>query len=174
MVIYPKLRNGASPGTLLVVKPGNGVSDLSAIFMEMIATFILVFIVFRIAAGVEEPRHKADETAEESQSVNMQKRYVWLKKMLAPVVIGFTLGFLALPSAYISGGAYNPARVLGGCVVGLNCSQIWIYFIGEFVGGALAGLFHFWVYELDYPKGEEPEDPYLAGEPAAQPAANQA
>lgn len=166
LVIYPDLPNGDSPGKLLVISPGQGVSNLSALFMEMIATFILVLIVFRIAVGVEEPRHKADETAEENRIVKRKKLLVWLKKVLAPLVIGFTLGYLALPSAYISGGAYNPARVLGGCVIGTDCSDIWIYFIGEFIGGALAGLFHFWVFEWDYPTEEPIEDPYLVDETA--------
>lgn len=167
LVIYPDLADGASSATLLVLRPGPDVSNVSAIFMEMITTFILVFVVFRVAAGVAEPRHIADESAEKNKLVKDEKRQVWMKKNFLPIAIGFTLGFLSFPSSFVSGGGYNPARALGGCVVGTDCSDIWIYFIGEFIGGALAGLVHFWLFEWPHSDEEEIEDPYLEGEPAA-------
>lgn len=161
MVIYPDLADGASPGTLLVINPGAG--NLAAIFMEMICTFILVTVVFRTAAGVYEPHFNRDMDADQIKETKAKKRQVWMKKNFVPIAIGFTLGFLSFASSFVSGGAYNPARALGGCVVGTDCGKIWVYFIGDFVGGILAGLFHFWFIELPHEQAaDEVADAYDA------------
>lgn len=151
LAVYPNLPDGTDRGSLLVISPGSGVSNVSAIFMEMIAAFILVLIVFRVAAGVREPAYEKGMTAEEIKNTKNKRRQVYFKQMIAfPWAIGAALGFLSYASGYLSGGAYNPARALGGCVAGSDCSDIWIYFIGDFVGGALAGLFHYWFFELPH------------------------
>ncbi len=62
---------------------------------------------------------------------------------------GLAIGFTVLVGAFavggISGGAFNPAVALGATVMKLiNPSQIWIHLVGDFAGGALAGLvFHY-------------------------------
>ena len=41
----------------------------------------------------------------------------------------------------MSGGAFNPARAFGPAVVsGMGWEHMWIYWIGDLVGGALAGI----------------------------------
>jgi aquaporin Z len=41
----------------------------------------------------------------------------------------------------IRGGAFNPAVALGACVMGLfSWSNIWIYLLADFAGGAAAAL----------------------------------
>lgn len=158
MVIYPDLADGASPGSLLVLTPVY--SNLAAIFMEGITTFILVFTVFRTAVGVREPHFTSGMDAKQVKAVRNIKRQVWMKKNFAPVAIGFTLGYLSFPSSYISGGGYNPSRALAGCVVGTDCSAIWVYFLGEFIGGGLAGLFHYWFMELPHEHYDNDVDTY--------------
>ncbi len=147
LVTIPDGPNGEKAGAPLVISPGQGVSNLSAIFTELIAAFILVLIVFRVAAGIKEPAYEHGMTSERFQQIQRQRRQVAFKKFYLPIGIAATLGFLAYPTGYLSGGAYNPARALGGCVAGDNCSDIWIYFLGDFFGGALAGLFHYWFFE---------------------------
>jgi aquaporin Z len=56
---------------------------------------------------------------------------------------GLAIGFTVLAGAFavggISGGAFNPAIALGGMVTGLfKWSNIWIYFIADFLGAAVA------------------------------------
>jgi aquaporin Z len=55
------------------------------------------------------------------------------------LAIGFTVVVGAFAVGGISGGAFNPAIALGAMVTGLfKWSNIWIYFIAEFLGGAAA------------------------------------
>src|SRR6185503_7314288 len=55
------------------------------------------------------------------------------------LAIGFTVVAGALAVGGISGGAFNPAIALGAMVTGLfEWSNIWIYLIADFLGGAVA------------------------------------
>jgi aquaporin Z len=57
------------------------------------------------------------------------------------LAIGFTVVAGALAVGGISGGAFNPAIAVGGMVTGLfEWSNIWIYWIGDFVGGGVAAF----------------------------------
>ena len=41
----------------------------------------------------------------------------------------------------VSGGAFNPAVAVGTCVMGLsNWTDIWVYFVANFGGAALAAI----------------------------------
>ncbi len=61
------------------------------------------------------------------------------KAGFAPVAIGFTLGFLCLLGGSVSGGAFNPARAFGPALVTGHFDNHWVYWIGDFMGAALAG-----------------------------------
>ncbi len=55
------------------------------------------------------------------------------------LAIGFTVVAGAFAVGGISGGAFNPAIALGAMVTGLfQWSNIWIYFLADFLGGAVA------------------------------------
>jgi aquaporin Z len=55
------------------------------------------------------------------------------------LAIGFTVVTGALAVGGISGGAFNPAIAIGAMVTGLfEWSNIWIYFIADFLGAAVA------------------------------------
>ena len=55
------------------------------------------------------------------------------------LAIGFTVAVGAYAVGAVSGGAFNPAVAIGGMVMGLlSWSDIWIYLIANFAGGAAA------------------------------------
>lgn len=89
-----------------------------ALLAELLFTFALCYVILNVAT--------ADETAGNSY-------------------FGLAIGFTVLTGAYavgsVSGGAFNPAVAIGGSVMGiLSWSNIWIYLLADFAGGALAAL----------------------------------
>jgi len=89
-----------------------------SILVEFLFTFALVYVVLNVATS--------DETAGNS--------YFGL-------AIGFTVTAGAYAVGSVSGGAFNPAVALGISQMGLsNMSDIWIYLVGNFAGGAVAAL----------------------------------
>ena len=71
------------------------------------------------------------------------------------LAIGFTVVTGALAVGGVSGGAFNPAIALGGMVTGLfEWSNIWIYWIAEFVGAAAAAFTFFVVLPAEKVSGD--------------------
>jgi aquaporin Z len=79
------------------------------------------------------------------------------RKTLGNSYYGLAIGFTVLAAAYaggpISGGAFNPAVGLGPILVdtmkgGNSIGNLWIYLLGPFAGGTIAGL-SYNVLELD-------------------------
>jgi len=71
------------------------------------------------------------------------------------LAIGFTVVAGALAVGGISGGAFNPAIAVGGMVTGLfEWSNIWIYFIADFLGAAVAA----WMFLFVLPAEKEAGD----------------
>ena len=59
------------------------------------------------------------------------------------MAIGFTVVVGAFAGGSISGGAYNPAVATGITMMGLtSMSNIWIYLVGNFAGGAAAAMIY--------------------------------
>lgn len=57
------------------------------------------------------------------------------------LAIGFTVVVAAYAAGSISGGAFNPAVAVGITVMGLSkLSNIWLFLVGNFAGGALAAI----------------------------------
>jgi aquaporin Z len=57
------------------------------------------------------------------------------------LAIGFTVVIAAYSAGAISGGAFNPAIALGITVMGISAaSNIWIFLVADFLGGAAAAL----------------------------------
>jgi aquaporin Z len=57
------------------------------------------------------------------------------------LAIGFTVMVMAFALGGISGGAFNPAVATGITVMHIEkTANIWIYLVGDLVGGALAAL----------------------------------
>ncbi|KAI4338464.1 hypothetical protein MLD38_023522 [Melastoma candidum] len=96
----------------------SGVSEVAGFVMEIVITFALVYTVYATAA---DPKKGSIGT-------------------IAPIAIGFIVGANILAAGPFSGGSMNPARSFGPAVVSGDYSEIWIYWAGPLVGGALAGL----------------------------------
>lgn len=165
--LFPGTTNADS----LIMKPSPAVTNIAAIFMEFLLTFILVLVIFRSAMGVQvKPRIKSVEssgaseelppddgaivTMEESRSpVETAKEFqsrvkaAETRKNFAPLVIGLTITFLATMGGTISGGAFNPLRPTAPAFLTLNFNSLWIYWVGDCLGGIVAGLVHYYLFE---------------------------
>jgi aquaporin Z len=71
------------------------------------------------------------------------------------LAIGFTVVAGALAVGGISGGAFNPAIALGGMVTGLfEWSNIWIYWLADFVGAGVAAFAFLFVLPAEKETGD--------------------
>lgn len=69
------------------------------------------------------------------------------RKNHAPLVIGLTIAFLATMGGTVSGGAFNPLRPTAPAFFTLNFNYLWIYWLGDCLGGLTAGLVHYHLFE---------------------------
>ncbi|MDP1675712.1 MAG: aquaporin [Bacteroidota bacterium] len=91
-----------------------------ALLNEFLFTFALVYVVLNTATS---------------------------KKSAGNSYFGLSIGFTVVVGAFagggISGGAYNPAVAVGITTMGLvSFGNIWIYLVGNFVGGAAAAAIY--------------------------------
>jgi aquaporin Z len=71
------------------------------------------------------------------------------------LAIGFTVVAGAFAVGGISGGAFNPAIALGAMVTGLfEWSNIWIYFLADFLGAVVAAYLFFFVLPAEKEIGD--------------------
>ncbi|CAM6061656.1 unnamed protein product [Sphagnum tenellum] len=99
---------------------GVGESLWGAVLIEIVLTFTLAFVVFATAA---DPKKGPIGT-------------------IAPLAIGFTVLAGILVAAPFSGASLNPARSLGPAVVAWNWTNQWVYWVGPFIGAAIAALIY--------------------------------
>jgi aquaporin Z len=94
-----------------------GYGVLTAFMVEIIATFIFVFVILRV-------------TGERGAGP------------LAGLVVGLTLVVLHFPFVMVTGLSVNPARSLGPAVVvrGAALGQVWLFIVAPIVGAVLAGI----------------------------------
>jgi hypothetical protein len=128
------------------VSIGGGISVVQALFMEMFLTAMLVFAIFMLAAE----KHKAT--------------------FIAPIGIGLALFIAELFGVYYTGGALNPARAFGPCVVAHSFYHYhWIYWVGPALGSLLASGFYMFIKALEYetvnPEQDDDEDPHKKFDP---------
>jgi aquaporin Z len=98
-----------------VTKPGQGVSDVSALALEIV--FTAIFVVVILSSTKRAPD-------------------------LAPLAIPLTLVAIHFAIASLSGASVNPARSIGSALVGGNLTGLWIYLVGPVIGGAIgAGVY---------------------------------
>lgn len=96
------------------------VNELHIIIIEGVLTFFLVSAVFQVGLY----GHNAN---------------------LAPLLIGLTLAGCILLGGPLTGASLNPARTLGPAFLAedtQNLSEVFVYMLGIFSGGAMAGLVH--------------------------------
>lgn len=96
--------------------PGRGVSAWSALLVEVVITFLLVFVVCSVATDERVP------------------------KAVAPVAVGFALAAAVYVGVPVTGGAVNPARAFGPFLVSGSFPMPLVYLFGPLLGGVLGAL----------------------------------
>ena len=100
---------------------------LPALLIELVFTFALAYVVLNVATA---------------------------KKTAGNSYFGLAIGFTVMAGVYaggnISGGAFNPAVAVGITFMGLSAvGNLWIFLVGNLIGGALAAL----VFRVTNPDG---------------------
>ncbi len=109
---------------------------LAALLAELVFTFALAWVVLNVATSDDHP-------------VNS----------FYGLAIGFTVTAGAVAVGGVSGAAFNPAVVFALSLSGVFAWKwIWLYLVGQLVGGALAGLVFRYVEPDDRGLEDQPED----------------
>jgi len=108
----------------------------AGLLLEGTLTFALVFVIFATAI---DPRGNA---------------------ALAPIAIGLVVLVDHLVAVPMTGASMNPARTFGPAVVANEWTDIWVYFLGPAIGGAIAAL----VYEYAFIQTDK-EESAMQGQP---------
>lgn len=106
--------------TVLTTKANGGAFTVTAtqgLIVEIVLTFFLVNTIFN--------------TAVSGKAGNF-----------TGLAIGLGLMFCIVMGGPLTRASLNPARTLGPAVVGGNYADIWLYFVGPFVGAILAALLY--------------------------------
>ena len=90
------------------------VTALSAFVMELLLSFLLMFVILNVSTGHME------------------------KGIMAGVAVGGVVAMEALIGGPVTGASMNPARSLGPALVSGHLESIWIYLAGPFIGMLLA------------------------------------
>jgi aquaporin PIP len=107
-----------------VVAPGYTKGD--GLGAEIVGTFVLVYTVFSAT--------DAKRSARDSHV-----------PLLAPLPIGFAVFLVHLATIPITGTGINPARSLGAAIIYNKdhaWDDMWIFWVGPFIGAALAAFYH--------------------------------
>jgi MIP family channel proteins len=107
-----------SEASLAATYPARGVGDLQAFVVEILITFVLVFVVMAVATDERAPA------------------------AIAPIAVGFALAVGVFIAGPVTGGAVNPARALGPMLVAGDLTSAWLYVVGPIVGGVLGALLY--------------------------------
>ena len=94
------------------------------VIMEAMLTFFLVFVVFGTAVDARAPK-------------------------VGGLFIGLTVALDILIGGPITGAAMNPARHLGPVLLGGGLQNLWLYWVGPLLGGALAALVYHHLLERE-------------------------
>jgi aquaporin NIP len=107
-VIYPQhLTLGATLPTVIAAR---------AFAMEIVLTFLLMFVIIHVSLGAKE------------------------RGLMAGVAVGGIVSLAAMFAGPITGASMNPARSLAPALVSGNLAQVWIYLVAPFIGACLAIL----------------------------------
>jgi len=96
-----------------------GVTPLQGLIVEGMVTFILVLVVYGCCDA------RRDDV-----------------KGSIPLAIGLTVTLSHLLSIPYTGAGLNPARTFGPALITGKWDHIWVYFVGPWVGGAVAGVLY--------------------------------
>ncbi|KAF1364081.1 aquaporin-like protein [Lizonia empirigonia] len=105
------------------------------VFIEMFMTAQLVSVVLMLAA------EKSKDT------------------FIAPIGVGLALFVAMMGGVYYTGGSLNPTRSFGPTVAGTQFPGYhWIYWVGPFLGGALAAGYYRFVKHFNYEEANPGQD----------------
>ena len=107
-----------SEASLAATYPAQGVGDLQAFIVEILITFVLVFVVMAVATDERAPA------------------------AIAPIAVGFALAVGVFIAGPVTGGAVNPVRALGPMLVAGDLTSAWLYILGPIIGGVAAALLY--------------------------------
>jgi len=107
-----------SEAKLAATYPAQGVGDLQAFIVEILITFILVFVVMAVATDQRAPA------------------------AIAPIAVGFALAVGVFVAGPVTGGSVNPVRSLGPMLVAGDLTSVWLYILGPIIGGVLGALLY--------------------------------
>ena len=86
--------------------------------VEILVTFILVFVVISVATDERAPAG------------------------VAPLAVGFALACGVFIAGPVTGGSLNPARTLGPMILAGEFTAVWVYVVGPIIGAVLAALLY--------------------------------
>ncbi|CAO2816505.1 unnamed protein product [Amaranthus hypochondriacus] len=109
---------GGMEVTAFALSPG--VSSWNAVVLEIVMTFGLVYTVYALAV---DPKKGNLGT-------------------IAPIAIGFIVGANILAGGAFDGASMNPAVTFGPAVVSWTWAHHWVYWVGPFIGAALASIIY--------------------------------
>lgn len=117
-------------GLAALTVPAAGVTPLAAFGVEVVATFLLAFVVVAVSTDPRAGRAGA-------------------------YAIGLAVGAGALFAGGATGGSMNPARSLGPALAYASFDAVWIYLLAPAVGAVAAMALYGWLRNARKP-GEEP------------------
>lgn len=111
--------------TIAAFSLSTGVSVWNAVVFEIVMTFGLVYTVYATA---------------------LDKRSAGNISIIAPIAIGFIVGANILAGGAFDGASMNPAVSFGPAVVSWSWDNHWVYWLGPFLGAAIAALVYDWIF----------------------------
>ena len=93
-------------------------SNVQGFFMEVVLTFILMFVILNVVSGSKE------------------------NGILAGLIIGGTVTLDILLGGPVTGASMNPARSLGPALISGNFASLWIYLVAPILGAFIACKAH--------------------------------
>jgi aquaporin Z len=90
------------------------IAALKAFLVEIVLTFLLMFVIIHVAVGAKE------------------------RGLMAGVAVGGMVALAALFAGPITGASMNPARSFAPALVSGKLESLWIYLTAPFIGAVLA------------------------------------
>jgi len=109
-----------------------GVEPFQGMIVEAMVTFILVLVVYGCCDS------RRDDI-----------------KASVPLAIGLTVTLSHLLSIPFTGAGLNPARTLGPAIMTSTYANLWVYFVGPFLGAAIAGILYTVLFKAKRPTATE-------------------
>lgn len=139
---------GTPAQTLVLMQPAKPTPTLqftewNYMVAEAIMTFVLIYTVFATVFGSLDDQVRVADDGSRQGRLTIYTTSGGSAKAMAPLAIGFAIGFLGFIGGNISGSAYNPARVLAPVIFTgqFTWDNCWMYLCADFTGAALAAMF---------------------------------